>query len=295
MGTRSRSGDDDLRRAAPPRPPAVPIRLGLSISDSADLAALNLRQTDLHAAVESVCRTAMTSGASVVYGGGLASPGFTHRLMALARQHGRYAESLVLCLPAPEHYALDSAEVVAAGRFLGPRGTVIRLDDRGTPIPDGPTGREHIAPAGDGDPYSAARRYVNTRIDARIVVGGQTSGFQGPIPGILEETTGAVTAQVALYVLAGFGGAAALAATALNLDDLSWAPPGVPARPADTRIDAALAELAEAAATSGWDADLCGLDDADRRALSATHRPSLIAALLARGMSRLAASGAHRT
>ena len=50
---------------------------------------------------------------------------------------------------------------------------------------------------------------------------------RGPRGGL----TGAVDANMPLFVLAGFGAAAALAAQVLYLDDMSWAPHGVSSRP----------------------------------------------------------------
>ena len=61
----------------------------------------------------------------------------------------------------------------------------------------------------------------------------------------------------------------------------------------DSRIDAAIAELAASTAGSGWSAALCGLNESEGQALSAYHRPSGVAALVGRGLRQLAAQHHH--
>ena len=134
--------------------------------------------------------------------------------------------------------------------------------------------------------YSSMRRYLAAITDARVLIGGKLAGFAGAMPGIVEEAIVAVQARHPLYVSAGFGGAAALVAQRLHLDDLNWAPEDFPARPDDERIDRGLQLLDVAAASSGWDAMSCGLDEQGVRQLAATHRASEIASLVVRGLAR---------
>ena len=106
------------------------------------------------------------------------------------------------------------------------------------------------------------------------------------MPGILEEAIVAVEAKQPIYVSAGFGGAAAVVAQRLQLDDLSWAPEDFPARPDDERIDRALGVLDAAVASSGWSATSCGLDEQGVRQLAASHRASEIASLVVGGLAQ---------
>ena len=85
------------------------------------------------------------------------------------------------------------------------------------------------------------------------------------MPGVIEETITAVEASQPLYVASGFGGAAALAAQALEIDDLGWAPDGFPARPEDSRIDDSLRRLRSSAASGRWSVERCGLGDIERQ------------------------------
>ncbi len=83
------------------------------------------------------------------------------------------------------------------------------------------------------------RRYMETQTRARVVLGGTTApkkgvddkaGYGGRYPGVVEEAWRTLTHGKPLYVAAGFGGAAALVASALEsddpsreLDDKTWA------------------------------------------------------------------------
>lgn len=109
----------------------------------------------------------------------------------------------------------------------------------------------------------------------------------GAMPGIIEEAVYAVEAGQPLYVVAGFGGAAALVAKALDIDDLSWAADSFPKRPDDDRIDRSLDQLRSAARSSGWCATLCGLEENELRQLSASSRPSQIASLVVNGLAQI--------
>ena len=108
-----------------------------------------------------------------------------------------------------------------------------------------------------------------------------------PLPGVIEEAIIAVQAGQPLYVASGFGGAAALAAQALDIDDLGWAPHGLPDRPKDHRIDESLRQLRKAACAGRWSTKTCGLDDIQLRQLAASYRPGEIASLVVNGLAHL--------
>ena len=64
-----------------------------------------------------------------------------------------------------------------------------------------------------GRPTSAAR--PAPPLDARIVVGGARVGFNGCLPGVLEEVLYALEHHRPVYVIGGFGGAAGTLARAV--------------------------------------------------------------------------------
>ena len=163
-------------------------------------------------------------------------------------RYGTHADALTLCLAAPEHQRLTLKELRYLDQDLGVRGKVVCLDAHGNETnPSVPSSASsahlessaHLDPKTtmnnyqDQDCYTAMRQCV-TGINvtgmsqARFVLGGQLNGFKGSMPGIIEESIHAIEAGQPLYVAAGFGGTAALVAAALGIDDLSWAPEGIP-------------------------------------------------------------------
>ena len=268
------------------------IRLGVSVSDSADLARLGLSVRHSELAIGEIARAVLVSGGSLVYGGRIKPSGFTQFLMHEVRRYGNHTQALMLCIAAPEHRKLSHAELDDLDRDLGTRGTVIYLDENGAEIQDIlSTKASKPDPVTDKEirwtSYSSLRRYLGGVTDARVIVGGQLDGFQGAMPGIIEEAIIAVKANQPLYVAAGFGGAAASVAQALAIDNLDWAPDGFPTRPLDKRIDEALCQLKLSASDGQWSVERCGLDNIERRQLAASHRPREIASLIVRGLSRL--------
>ena len=62
-----------------------------------------------------------------------------------------------------------------------------------------------------------SRRHMNDQCVVRIVIGGKCSGFSGHLPGVLEETLMALHSRKPVYVVGGFGGAAAAVGELLGL------------------------------------------------------------------------------
>ena len=268
------------------------LRLGVSISDSADLGALGLVARHVELALAEMARAVLTGRGGLVYGGRITPPGFTQFLMHEVEHYGSHPDALTICLAEPEHRKLSLDELLALDQSLGARGRVVCLDPVGNEIdpstgPSGPDGTAALNGHRDQRSYSEKRRHMTHISDARVLVGGQLTGFKGAMPGIIEEAIYAVEARQPLYVIAGFGGAAALVAKALGIDNLQWAADGFPQRPDDKRIDDALDRLQAAAQSNGWCASSCGLDESELQQLSASYRPSQIASLVAHGLAQI--------
>lgn len=267
------------------------VRLGVSVSDSADLPSLGLSLKHAELAIGEIARAVLVGGGQLVYGGRVKPSGFTQYLMNEVRRYGG-PRSLTLCLAAPEHRRLSRDELDTLDRELGTKGTVVCLDESGQVI-------ERILntkPA-DADPitdeaverssYSGLRAYMSGVFDARVLLGGQLDGFKGVMPGIVEEAMTSVKRRQPLFVSSGFGGASAAVARGLGLDDLSWAPPHFPSSSDPDRLASEIAQLSDVANSAGWRPESCGLDESERLQLSASHRPGEIASLVARGMAHL--------
>lgn len=267
------------------------LRVGISVSDSEDLNRLGLSSAHAEQAVGELARAVLVAGGSLVYGGRVKPSGFTQYLMHEVRRYGRNDEpALTLCLAAPEHLKLSRRELDDIDRALGTRGRIVCLDTSGNELQGvlrtKANDPEPFPSADAPQAYSSMRRRLTALSDARVLIGGRLSGFAGAMPGIVEEAIFSVEAGQPLYVSAGFGGAAALVAQQLHLDDLGWAPDDFPTRPVDERIDRGLQLLDAAASSTEWSSTLCGLDELEVRQLAATHRAGDVAHLVVRGLSR---------
>lgn len=268
------------------------VHVGLSVSDSADLPRLGLSPKHAELAVGELARAVLVAGGTLVYGGRIHPSGYTQFLMHEVQRYGTKGR-LVLCLAEHEHAKLSWAELDEVDRSLGPLGRVVCLDRQGEEIPEILESKDdEPAPIDDaGDRrvgYSALRRYMTGVAHARVVIGGQLSGFGGPMPGIMEEAGLALEVGQPVYVSAGFGGAAALTALALDVEGTDWMPDRFPLL--DEGVDPTewTDHVKRSARDGQWTPDLDGLEPQERASLTATYRAGEVAAYVVRGLSRIA-------
>jgi hypothetical protein len=107
----------------------------------------------------------------------------------------------------------------------------------------------------------------------RILLGGRREGFQGEMPGLLEEAVFAVENGQPLYLAGGFGGITFDIAVALGVYDGKWLPPVTNSSDTDERIRRGLARLTEAAKTSGGKSLANGLTQEDNLCLAPARSP----------------------
>lgn len=256
--------------------------IGISVSDSADLGRLGLTQQHCELAVAELARAVLLAGGNLTYGGRIQPEGFTQILMDEVRRYADGRRALTICLAETEHRKLTDEELDTIDRRLGTAAALVCLDAQGNELR--PRSRPPAPVTVDpSQALTSLRRHITARTDARVVVGGQLSGHQGAMPGVLEEALLSLQDGRPLYVAAGFGGAAAAIARILGRDVPDWAPPDFPSG-ADA-ASLALQQLMDVAANTVPTED--GLEDAERRQLAVTHRPGDIAALVVLGLSRL--------
>lgn len=268
--------------------------IALSISDPGEgLAALGLSERHLFAAMDLIARALLSRGATLAYGGDLRAGGFTEFLGELVRAHNgagrRDYNRIRNFLPWPRHLAVSKATCAAVAQSLEVVRAPPPADLVAAGLIDPATAPGAVAPR---DRYALARALLAMRetmtgaLDARVVLGGKLAGFSGRLPGIVEEALLALDAGKPVYVLGGFGGAAATLADLLS----GATPPGfthaaiaardpgyagmtafldaeVSARslPETLRIDyAAIAERLQRLGVAGLNN---GLSEADNRAL----------------------------
>jgi hypothetical protein len=255
------------------------ITVGLSVSESADLPRLGLSARHCELAVAELARAILIAGGSIVYGGRLGPGTFTEILLDEVARYGDARHALTICLADSEHRKLPDDELREQRTRLSMSAEIACLDGQGNPI-----NRPHdpLPPAAKpAEALSGMRRHITALCDARVVVGGRLTGYQGAMPGVVEEAILSLRAKQRLYVAGGFGGAAAAIARTLGYETYAWAPVDFPAG-AQAATDALVA--IGAASAEGLAND--GLSPDERAQLATTHRPGDVASVVVVGLAR---------
>ena len=194
--------------------------IGISISDSEDLEALGMNKAVLDLAYVEVARHLLAHGARLAYGGDQRQAGYTQQLYDLVRAYEQpmadIYKRVVNYLAWPIHVKLtdkdrtELMDVVTLERL--PLEATLReefgLDESAFVAPNTTENRYVWARC-----LTAMRKKMNHDIDARIVLGGQSSKFSGRYPGIAEEALLAASSDDSrgkpIFLLGGFGGCTA--------------------------------------------------------------------------------------
>jgi hypothetical protein len=274
-----------------PRDSLHGLRLGVSVSQSADLGQLGLLETHLRLALAEVARAMLISGARIVYGGHLDPSGYTSFLQAEMEKYSRRDRPLTVCLAWQEHRRVPLVDLTAAEEALGLYGEIIYLSPEGDPVaPD--FDRDELAqPVEDPTVRTASltslRNYMTEHTHARLLLGGRRSGYQGRYPGVLEEALLSIRAGRPLFLAGGFGGVTLNIARVLGLDPEAHFGQIHSGEEDAEGLDDGLSLIGTAADDVGWRAEQNGLDDEENVRLAASHRPSEVASLVALGLGRL--------
>lgn len=266
------------------------VRLGISVSDSPDLARLGLLETHFRLALGQIARCVLVSGGHLAYGGHLRPDGYTTFLMQELYRFSRRDRPLHICLAWQEHRRLSVTALKEQQKSLGLHGQFVFLNPEGEIID--PYLNRSEEPASESDAalsrksLTAMRRYMARHTNGRIFIGGKRKGFQGNLPGLVEESLLALDADQPIYLAGGFGGVTADIIHALGIDDGSWLIQRPDAAPPDERLLKGLAMLADIPKRNNWQGLQNGLTEEENRKLAASHRSSEIAALISLGLGR---------
>jgi len=263
--------------------------IALSASETADLGRLGFVQAHFHLALAEITRCVLVAGGAFAYGGHLKPGGLTSFLINELERYGRKDQSFMICLCWHVHRGMSLADLDQNRHLLGLFGRLVLLDLEGEELASGNSDRtsapETIADdATKSKGLTSLRRFMAKKTAGRVVIGGKRSGFEGAMPGLIEEALTTLEAGGALYVVGGFGGVAVDIARALDIDDGSWLP--VLSEAADPRLTAGLETLRAFAAKPGWRGLDNGLSAEENRRLAVSYRPSEIAALISLGLGR---------
>lgn len=263
------------------------IPVGLSVSDSADLARLGLDARHADLAVGEIARAILLAGGTIAYGGRLSPSGFTQQLMNEVRRFGVSRHSLSLYVALPEHRRMSRDALDHIDRELGTWGRLVTLDEHGEP-----TNWRDLASSDEPMPddvrsasYSGLRRHMADSTMSRILVGGKLREFLGAMPGVIEEALLCVERGQPIYLAGGFGGATTAIGRRLEAGSFDWLPAGLPEGEDDPATQEALDRLQSLATSTGWDISSDGLSPERRALLSASHRPGEIASLCVLGLA----------
>lgn len=286
-------------------------RLGISASRSPDLARLGLLETHYRVAIGEITRSVLLAGGGIIYGGRLDPDGYTTFMLRELQRYARRDRPLLACLAWDVHQGMSPQEVAEFRRELGLFGRLVCLDPDGRPLPDdalaGPTAtvlagrtapvlaeRTPAPSTGDGAPdasrarsLAGLRRYMTDHQIGRVFLGGRREGFEGSMPGVLEELLLTLERGQPTYLAGGFGGVTYDVARLLGVQGGQW-PIGTDAI-TDPRYAAGLDALRELVASGRYTGLNNGLTEEENRWLTMSHRPGEIASLVSRGLQRVLA------
>ena len=198
---------------------STPLRgknVGISISNSPDIAQIGLSNSHLDDVMNTVARHLLAAGARLVYGGDLRPGGFTDLLLEFVamyhRKHGtRDRPPVVNVLAWPVHRSMSGAQLSDTVGTLGSFCEFVFLDRKGNAMSKWHASRDLGRPILDSEwrtGLTALRNRLNSMCDARVVIGGQVAGFRGIMPGIAEEVLLSLRARKPTLIVGGYGGCA---------------------------------------------------------------------------------------
>jgi len=267
------------------------LRIGISVSESPDLERLGLLEIHFRLALAEIARVVLVSGGKIAYGGHLDPTGYTAFLVQELQKYGRRDSPLLVCLAWQEHRRLSLSELSARNEEIGLLGRIACLDPAGAEVDMAYDRGDVPQPVDDADlrkrSLTSMRRYMGAQTQGRVLLGGKRHGFQGEIPGLMEEALISLDNVQPLYLAGGFGGVTGDIAKALGVDDGNWLPRRPDAPADDPRCVEGRNRLADRATQLGWTGLKNGLSKEENKRLAASHRPSDIAALVSLGLGRL--------
>jgi hypothetical protein len=256
--------------------------VGLSVSQSEDLARYGVTETHVNMALAEIARAVLIADSRLIYGGHLDDDGYTVFLTREIQRFGRRNRPFTGYVPFPVHRKMQTDKIADRIEDLSVLGTYVFLNETGDeidPVVNRGPAPERVSKSLERKALTAARETMARNIDARIALGGQRHDYKGRLPGVVEETTFAIRDRKAVFIAGGFGGVAADMAVALGIDRDNWlnVDPTVPY----------LGELNATAAAAGWTPGSNGLTDEENQRLAITYRASEVASLIVTGLSRL--------
>ena len=187
-------------------------KIGISISDNADLLKLGYSSMHLQDAGIEFARYLLVHGAKLIYGGDLRKNGFTSLFSDLSKLYTTKETSdqfhfknyfawpihLKLLKSNELDYRQNKVEIV---KLPLPPG-IVNIDPSVAIFPDTNENKTIWAKS-----VGYMRKVMNDDCDARIFLGGTVQKYWGKYPGIAEEACLALTKNIPVYFIGAYGGA----------------------------------------------------------------------------------------
>lgn len=188
-------------------------KIAFSVSDSDDMQQYGCSKAMLKDVVLELSRYILKAGGYLVYGGDLRKEGFTEAFENFSYQYGAKEKT-------------NKEEKYFTNYFAWPIYLNITESNKAefihcrveTKFVDAPKGvvdpKIFVPPVGNDNlniwahSLTKMREEMESNVDARIIIGGQLSGFKGKYAGLIEEFLIASAKGHPIYLIGGFGGAA---------------------------------------------------------------------------------------
>lgn len=197
--------------------------VAISVSEAPDSDVLGYGKEMIRDLTIELSRHLLIAGAKMLYGGDLRKDGYTELFCDLSLQYKDYQggadrETIFFqnYFAWPIHLYFSNEIKM---QYVNSRVNQIFVD-----CPEEYSGDKSkpISPVNNENNYAIAlsllkmRKQMEDEANARVILGGRTSGFNGFMAGIIEEFVQAVQKRHPVYLLGGFGGAASLLASLIK-------------------------------------------------------------------------------
>lgn len=197
--------------------------IAISVSEAPDSDVLGYGTDMIRDLTIELSRHLLIAGANMVYGGDLRRDGYTELFSDMSLQYKNYQGNVDRdtfffhnYFAWPIHLSFTTETKL---QYENSRVKRVNVE-----CPEEYSGDKNkpIAPVNNYNNYIYAlsllkmRKQMEASADARVILGGRTSGFSGFMAGVIEEFVQAVKAKHPIYLLGGFGGAASLLASLIR-------------------------------------------------------------------------------
>ncbi len=276
------------------KPDLSQLRIGVSVSESADLYRLGFSEGHLRLALGEIARTILVHGGTLCYGGHLLQTGYTTYLVRELERYGDLNRPLLICLAWSEHATSTRDDLEQRASEYGLYARIVYLDLQGREIQRTEPGTLSgpLSKADRAQSLTAMRHYLSRVCSGRVLLGGKLRDFQGTLPGILEEALLALREGTPLFLAGGFGGATLEVLRALDTTFAEWLPTRQETRWEPNREAQSALEEIHALWTNHGRQEMQAhvMNQKAMRQLAATYRASEIATLMGQALVRLAST-----